>query len=115
VEHCVRRAREFRPEGFAVETNQFQQLLMIPFRQVMESEGVDLNLYGIDNRMNKQVRIRRWGNPLGQRRVRFRNTPGTRVAVAQFQDFPAAEFDDAPDSGEVARRLAVELFNTKAN
>jgi phage terminase large subunit-like protein len=115
VEHCVRRAREFRPEGFAVETNQFQQLLMIPFRQVMESEGVDLNLYGIDNRMNKQVRIRRWGNPLGQRRVRFRNTPGTRVALAQFQDFPAAEFDDGPDAGEVARRLAVELFNLKAN
>jgi hypothetical protein len=115
VEHCVRRAREFKPEGFAVETNQFQQLLMIPFRQVMASEGVDLNLYGIDNRMNKQVRIRRWGNPLGQRRVRFRNTSGTRVAVAQFQDFPAAEFDDGPDAGEVARRLAVELFNTKAN
>src|SRR5205823_6409985 len=82
-----------------VETNQFQQLLMIPFAQVVARENIDLALCGIDNQMNKQVRIRRWGAPLGQRRVRFRNTPGTRIALAQFQDFPAGEHDDGPDAG----------------
>jgi hypothetical protein len=113
VETAVDQAAAFRPEGVAVETNLFQVLLLIPFRDVAESRGYEVPLYGLDNTVKKEVRIRRLGTPLSQRRTRFRRTPGTRLLVEQLKQFPTADHDDGPDALEMARRLAVELYNGK--
>ena len=65
----------------------------------------------IENRVNKQVRIRRLGPYLSARRLRFKsNSPGTRLLVEQLEQFPIGDHDDGPDAAEMAIRLAGELL-----
>ena len=69
-------------------------------------------IYGVNNTTNKLVRIRRLGPALAQKRLRFKaRSPGTMLLVQQLRDFPAGDHDDGPDALEMARRLAVELWN----
>ncbi len=117
--------RAFNPDGFAIEANVFQSLLAPLFKLAVAADfdaakrirgnqaaPLELRLYLLDNSVNKAVRIRRWTDPLAQRRVRFKaRSPGTALLVQQLRDFPNGEHDDGPDAGELARRLAVELFN----
>ena len=64
----------------------------------------------IHNTVNKQVRIRRLGPYLSQRRLRFLSgSAGTRLLVDQLRDFPAGAHDDGPDALEMALRLAEEV------
>lgn len=108
VEIC----RLTRPQAFGVETNQFQDLLASEFEQAFLEQGlVDLQPWCIDNRVNKQVRIRRLGPYLSSQRVRFKaDSLGTRLLVEQLQEFPAADHDDGPDALEMAIRLAGDLL-----
>jgi hypothetical protein len=112
VEFAVERAVEFKPHGFGLETNQFQLLLKHPFLREAEARGYELPLYEINNHDPKLLRIRRLGVPLSQRKIRFRNTAGTRLLVGQLRSFPDPNFnDDGPDALEMARRLSIELYN----
>ncbi len=113
-ETLIDNAREFKPEGIGIEGNQFQELLVIPLKDVAKRRGYDREFrpYLINNQVNKLVRIRRLGMPLSERRMRFkRNSPGTRLLVEQLKQFPTADHDDGPDALEMARRLAIELVN----
>ncbi len=112
VELC----RVFRPDAFGVETNQFQELLSDEFAaEFQRQEMVDVHPWGIDNRVNKPVRIRRLGPFLSSRRLRFKSdSPGTRLLLEQLQEFPAADHDDGPDALEMAIRLAGELLGGTA-
>ncbi|MBY0527327.1 MAG: hypothetical protein K2R98_28280 [Gemmataceae bacterium] len=108
----VEHVRLFRPEGFAIETNVFQELLLPEFQRAGLTQKVDLPIYGLVNTVNKEVRIRRNGPYLSQRRIRFkRRSAGTELLVQQLRDFPVADHDDGPDALEMARRLAIDLFN----
>jgi predicted phage terminase large subunit-like protein len=110
VEHC----RQFNPDGFAIEVNQFQELLAVHFLQAGQEEGVALPLFQVDKRTNKLVRIRRLGPYLEQRRLRFKTrSPGTALLVQQMKDFPVGDHDDGPDALEMALRLSIELWNGK--
>lgn len=111
----VRHAQEFRPDGIAIETNQFQELLLIPLEIARKAAGCDhLPVFTVDNVTNKDVRIRRLGTPLVQKRLRFKSrSSGTQMLIQQMRDFPGGSFDDAADAAEVARRLAYELFNKR--
>jgi predicted phage terminase large subunit-like protein len=72
---------------------------------------VEVQPWSIDNRVNKEVRIRRLGPYLAARRMRFKaGTSGTRLLVEQLREFPAGDHDDGPDALEMAIRLAGELF-----
>jgi predicted phage terminase large subunit-like protein len=104
--------RAFEPEAFGVETNQFQQLLAGQFEEEFQRQGiVGVQPWSIDNRVNKQVRIRRLGPYLSAKRVRFKsNSPGTRLLIEQLQEFPVGDHDDGPDALEMAIRLAGELL-----
>jgi predicted phage terminase large subunit-like protein len=110
VEIC----RRFRPDAFGIETNQFQELLGGEF----EAEFRRQNILGVppwtfDNRVNKQVRIRRLGPYLSRRQLRFKaDSAATRLLVAQLREFPTADHDDGPDALEMAIRLAGELLAT---
>ena len=104
--------RTFRPDVFGIESNQFQDLLGGEFEAEFRRQGI---LAGrptpIENRTNKQVRIRRLGPYLSGRRLRFKsNSPGTRLLVEQLEEFPAGDHDDGPDAVEMAVRLAAELL-----
>jgi predicted phage terminase large subunit-like protein len=110
VEHC----RRFAPDGMAVEVNQFQELLVADFQQVAQAQKVALPIYAMDNTVNKDVRIRRNGPYLYQRRTRFKaHSPGTKLLVDQLRDFPIGDFDDGADALEMARRLAIQLLTER--
>lgn len=106
VEHCAR----FRPDLVGVESNQFLQLFCPLIAQSASRRGRTLPLVEIHNHAPKLVRIRRLGPYLCQRRVRFRDTPGTRLLVDQLREFPEGEHDDAPDALEMSLRLLEGLW-----
>jgi phage terminase large subunit-like protein len=114
VDAGIEHVRTFKPDGFAIEGNAFQFLFAPLFRMRAEKLRMDLPVYLVDNTVKKVVRIRRLTEPLRQKVMRFRNTPGTRLLVQQLRDFPVGEKDDGPDAVEMARRLAIELHNEGA-
>ena len=112
VAEGVEMVKQFRPDGFAIETNQYQELLCVDFKREAEQRRLLLPLYAIDNTVNKQVRIRRLGPYLAQRRFRFKSrSPGTALLVQQMRDFPVGDHDDGPDALEMALRLLIEIWN----
>lgn len=103
--------RRFRPDAFAVEANQYQELLGDSFQEEFQRQGVlEARPWTLENRVNKRVRIRRLGPYLAAQRLRFKNgSPATQLLVDQLRDFPAGDHDDGPDALEMALRLAAEL------
>jgi predicted phage terminase large subunit-like protein len=102
----------FCPHVFGVEANQYQELLAgeiaTEFRRQQITGSVPA---AIHNHVNKQVRIRRLGPHLSQRRLRFlRGSAATKLLVDQLRDFPAGAHDDGPDALEMALRLAEEVW-----
>lgn len=102
----------FRPLAFGVEANQFQELLAGELAAEFQRQGIrHVVPCAIHNSVNKQVRIRRLGPRLSQRRLRFlARSASTRLLVDQLRDFPAAAHDDGPDALEMALRLAEEVW-----
>jgi predicted phage terminase large subunit-like protein len=112
VAHGMEMARRFKLDGFGVETNQFQELLVLEFRRLARRQGFHLPLYGINNQSDKLMRIRRLGTYLAQRLFRFKSrSPGTALLVQQMMDFPVGDHDDGPDALEMAVRLMSELLH----
>jgi len=103
---------EFRADSIAFETNQFQELLATQLMQKASVAGYSVPLVKVVNTVNKNIRIRRLGPYLSQKNIRFKaNSPGTKLLVGQLRDFPVSEYDDGPDSLEMALRVMIELFN----
>jgi predicted phage terminase large subunit-like protein len=97
-------------EGCAIETNQYQELLLPDIEAEVEKQGFVLPLYQMNNLVNKRVRIRRIEPYLAQRRLRFRRgSPGAVLLVNQLKDFPIGDHDDGPDALEMAIRLGYYL------
>jgi predicted phage terminase large subunit-like protein len=106
----VDRWQQFRPDAFAIETNQFQELFGSLLADEFRRRGLPaFEPWAMDNRASKLVRIRRLGPHLASGRVRFRDrSAGTRLLVDQLRDFPVGRHDDGPDAMEMALRLAIE-------
>jgi predicted phage terminase large subunit-like protein len=69
----------------------------------------------LNNQVNKQVRIRRLTQYLGQKQIRFKaNSPGARLLVNQLREFPLGDHDDGPDALEMAIRLAGIVIDQRA-
>ncbi len=111
----VRHMREFRPDVFGVEANQYQELLAGEFIAEFARQGVlGVTPWEITNTSAKAMRIRRLGPYLSQRRLRFkRGSPGAKLLVDQLRDFPISAHDDGPDALEMALRLAEEAWRTR--
>jgi predicted phage terminase large subunit-like protein len=114
LSRTVAGVRSFKPEGLAIETNTFQQLLVAPLLAIAKGEGVELPIYPMVNIVKKPIRIRRLGPDLAQRKLRFKmRSPGTALMVQQLKDFPQGDHEDGADALEMARRLAIDLFNAR--
>ncbi len=100
-----------RVNAFGVEANMYQELLAGEFQAEFRRRGVRLDSpCAIHNHVNKQVRIRRLGPYLSQKRFRFlAKSPSTQLLVDQLRDFPLGAHDDGPDALEMALRLAEQL------
>jgi len=105
--------RNFTPDAFGVEANQFQELFAGEFEAEFRKQGMlAARPWTLDNRVNKQVRIRRLGPYLSSRRLRFKTgSPSTRMLVDQLKEFPISDHDDGPDAAEMAVRLAADLLS----
>jgi predicted phage terminase large subunit-like protein len=111
----VEMVRQFKPDGFAIEVNQFQELLCADFLRAAQEQQTHLPIFEINNQVNKNVRIRRLGPYLSQRKLRFKTrSPGTALLVQQMKDFPVGDQDDGPDALEQGLRLLIELWNGQA-
>jgi predicted phage terminase large subunit-like protein len=107
--------RRFRPEIFGIEANQFQELLGGEFAaELARQKLIGIVPWAVENRVNKETRIRRLGPYLSNRRIKFKSgSPGTRLLVEQLKEFPLADHDDGPDALEMAIRLAAEWFDRR--
>jgi predicted phage terminase large subunit-like protein len=112
VAEGVEMARQFRPDAFAVEVNQYQELLCVELGREAANRQVPLPVVPVENTVNKQVRIRRLGPYLSQRQFRFKaRSPGTILLVEQLKDFPNGDHDDGPDALEQGLRILIDLYN----
>jgi hypothetical protein len=103
---------EWKPHGFGIESNTFQDLFKPLFEGFAREKRIDMpHVYLINNTVRKEVRIRRLTAPLVQRRIRFRRlSPGTQLLVDQLRQFPNGSHDDGPDGLDGARRLAFKIM-----
>ncbi|MCE9546593.1 MAG: hypothetical protein K8T25_13885 [Planctomycetia bacterium] len=106
--------RRFAPDRFAIEANQYQDLLAPQFHEEIRRQRLrDAEPWQIHNRVSKLVRIRRLGPLLALRRLRFKaHSPATRLLVEQLRQFPLADHDDGPDALEMAVRVANEILGS---
>ena len=103
--------RTFKSDGFAIEVNQFQELLADNIAKRATELGILFPCYPLDNRVNKEVRIRRLTPYLSKSMIRFKsNSPGTSLLVSQLQEFPQGDYDDGCDALEMAIRIANDLI-----
>jgi predicted phage terminase large subunit-like protein len=104
--------QRLRPHVFGVEANQFQELLCGEIASEFRRQGIGHVVpAAIHNRVNKEMRIRRLGPWLSQRRMRFlRASKSTQMLVEQLRDFPVGAHDDGPDALEMALRLAEDVW-----
>ncbi len=111
VDDGVRIVNRFSPDGFGVEANQYQELLIEEFERAFREQKVRTTIpRRIDNFVNKNVRIRKIGPLLAQRKLRFlKKDKSTELLVNQLRDFPLGSHDDGPDALEMAMRLAETL------
>jgi predicted phage terminase large subunit-like protein len=113
----VELARQFRPNAFGVEANQYQELLGDLFvTELRKQQMANCRVSLIDNSVNKLVRIRRLGPLLSSRAIRFKaNSAGTKLLVEQLKEFPIGDHDDGPDALEMAVRMAEEMLRPVFN
>jgi hypothetical protein len=98
-------------DALAIENNDSLGMVVEEFKRRIQERRLLVPLCSVRNSQPKVVRIRRLGLYFGTYRVRFRNTPGTRKLVDQLREFPMGQFDDGPDSLEIAIRRAELLAN----
>ncbi len=101
-------------DGLGCESDQFQELLATELIEQSRRRGIQLPVYKLTTKGKpKEERIRRLTPYLSAGTFRFRDTPSTRLLVAQLQQFPVGSHDDGPDALEYAMRLAVHVWNAR--
>jgi predicted phage terminase large subunit-like protein len=109
VDTSIEIQRTFGPQYFGFEVNQFQELLANDVQRRAAETAIPVPICTIDNRINKEVRIRRLTPYLSRGQLRFKGgSKGAELLVNQMRDFPLAEHDDGPDALEMAMRILVE-------
>jgi predicted phage terminase large subunit-like protein len=112
VEDGIRWMRQFSPNAFGCETNQFQELLADQFAPRLEEVPLTLDwVFKIHNDTDKLVRIRGLTSLLAKRKIKIRRSPGSALLLEMLRGFPNHKFKDGPDAMEMAIRLGKELLH----
>ena len=114
VSDGVELVRQFVPDAFGVESNQFQQLLADAFSEEFRRQNLpSVSPWMIENRTNKMIRIRRLSPLISGKKIRFKSgSSGARILVEQLQTFPIGDHDDGPDALEMSIRLSREFSSS---
>lgn len=101
---------DHNPAGIGFEVNQFQELIAHDYNRIARQLQIDTPLFGLNNSINKIVRIRGLTRILQNRQLRVRRTIGGLRLVDQLRDFPLGDHDDGPDALEMGVRLTRQLL-----
>lgn len=112
----IRLAKEHCPHVFAVESVAFQSLLGMIFIEKSKKAGMMVPLLELETGgISKETRIRRLTAYLSRGEILFkRESPGAEMVVQQLQAFPVGEYDDGPDSLEMAWRVTYQYYREMA-
>lgn len=114
VRDGLKLAKCFRPDGFSVEVNAFQELLKEQLATESAKSGWELPLYSTTNASNKRVRLRTLTPLIRGSRFRFKaGSRGAQMLVDQLREFPTGRYDDGPDALEMAVRLLRHLLESE--
>ena len=97
-------ARMYAFSGFAIESNNFQQLMVDDLERRVVAYGRRLSVHEITSRSNKQSRIASLEPYVKQGNLRFSRKH--RLLLNQLTQFPLAKNDDGPDALEMAMQVA---------
>lgn len=102
----------FVPDAIGFEINGFQELVQTQFKAEAIKRGLPVVTCGINNTLDKKVRIRKLSPFLRNGRFRFKaGSRGAELLVDQLRDFPTGQHDDGPDALEMAIRLVQYVLN----
>lgn len=102
----------FMPDAIGFEINGFQELVQSVFQAEAKKRGIPVATFGLNNTLNKLVRIRKLSPFLRNGRLRFKaGSKGAELLVDQLRDFPTGNHDDGPDALEMAIRLVQYVLN----
>lgn len=115
LEDGIAHALAFRPQGFVIETNGFQEMVASLFLKESNARNLALPLFTVCNTDPKPQRIRSLGPYFAQGRLRVRKNKGGRLLVQQLKQFPSGEHDDGPDALKMAEVMADYLLRGNAS
>jgi phage uncharacterized protein (putative large terminase), C-terminal domain len=91
---------------FAVEANNFQELMVSALEKEARAQGVSVNLAPLKNTGHKQQRILSLYSWVKNGSIKF--CKSDKLLLEQFRMFPRGKYDDGPDALEMAVRLSQE-------
>ncbi len=100
IEQILSYAKMYQFRAFAVEANNFQELMIADLRRRAQEAGVSLRVWPIQSRTNKQSRIAALEPEVTQGRVRLCRRH--HALLDQLKQFPVGAHDDGPDALEMA-------------
>ena len=104
IEKITEYAGMYDFQEFAVEINNFQQLMVDDLKRRIVECGRRLRIHEITSRTNKQARIASLEPYIKQGNLRFCRKHG--LLLSQLFQFPLAKNDDGPDALEMAMQVA---------
>jgi predicted phage terminase large subunit-like protein len=104
IDKITQYARLYEFKEFAIESNNFQQLMVDDLKRRVVECGTRLKIHEITSRTNKQSRIASLEPYIKQGNVRFCRKH--RLLLSQLTQFPLAKNDDGPDALEMAMQVA---------
>ena len=106
IQRIIEYARLYDFENFAVEGNNFQELMIEELERQASAANVQLPIETVTNRSNKQSRIANLEPVVSQGRVRFCRRH--QLLMDQLRQYPFGVHDDGPDALEMAVTVARE-------
>lgn len=104
ISRIVQLAKLYQFKRFAVEGNQFQELMIDMLKQRASRAGASFRVENIKNRVGKQQRVMAIEAEVSQGLVVF--TRHHQLLLEQLRAFPSGKHDDGPDALEMAIAMA---------
>lgn len=116
IDNIMDMAKKHKPQWIVGETNSFANLILEALTKRLAREGLaHIRVIPVEQRENKDLRIRRLGPIIASGGWKFRLNNYTRLLQQQLRLFPNSQHDDGPDSAELALRYLVQLINSRYN
>ena len=106
IDRITEYARMYEFNRFAIESNNFQELMADKLERCIVAHGRRLSIHKITSRSNKQSRIASLEPYIKQGNIRFCRKHGQ--LLSQLTQFPLAKNDDGPDALEMAIQATKE-------